>query len=235
VPTRPRQGGVCITHGSNKKRCSHKGCTNQVVKGGVCVTHGAKVKRCNFKGCNNIVVKGGVCVTHGAKVKRCSFKGCANRAVKGGVCITHGAKVKPCSFEGCTNNAKKGGVCKTHGAKVQKKQCSFVGSNNQVQGKGGEFVLLMALRRSSVPKFVAGIARKVSTQTRTRPFNQMLISLLPSLLVYIMKKMKMRSNLIVGFGSCVDQFCLFQLHLYDHKTDNDDDDAFYIKEKRRLL
>jgi hypothetical protein len=119
---------------------------------------------------------------------------------------------------------------------VQKKQCSFVGSNNQVQGKrGGEFVLLMALRRSSVPKFVAGIARKVSTQTRTRPFNQMLISLLPSLLVYIMKKMKMRSNLIVGFGSCVDQFCLFQLHLYDHKTDNDDDDAFYIKEKRRLL
>lgn len=36
------KGGVCVNHGAKLKRCSHEGCTKQVVKGGVCWTHGAK-------------------------------------------------------------------------------------------------------------------------------------------------------------------------------------------------
>ena len=119
------QPGVKASVKTNKrKRCSHEGCTNQVVMGGVCVTHGAKVKRCNFDGCTNQAQKGGVCVTHGAEKKRCSFEGCTNQAVRGSVCITHGAKMelKRCSHEGCANQARKGGVCTTHGAKV--KRCS---------------------------------------------------------------------------------------------------------------
>jgi hypothetical protein len=31
-----------------RKRCSYEGCTKQVVKGGVCVTHGAEKKRCSL-------------------------------------------------------------------------------------------------------------------------------------------------------------------------------------------
>ena len=64
---------MCYTHGAKRevKRCSFKGCTNQVVRGGICVTHGAiKVrKRCSLKGCTNFVQKGGVCWTHGANAK----------------------------------------------------------------------------------------------------------------------------------------------------------------------
>ena len=37
------QPGVKASVKTNKrKRCSHEGCTNQVVMGGVCVTHGSK-------------------------------------------------------------------------------------------------------------------------------------------------------------------------------------------------
>jgi hypothetical protein len=87
------QPGVKASVKTNKrKRCSHEGCTNQVVRGGVCITHGAKVKRCSFEGCTNQAKKGGVCVTHGAKMKRCSFDGCTSNAKKGGVCYRHRSK-----------------------------------------------------------------------------------------------------------------------------------------------
>ena len=39
-----------------KHTCSHKGCTNNVVKSGVCIRHGAKVvsrKTCSHEGCNS--------------------------------------------------------------------------------------------------------------------------------------------------------------------------------------
>ena len=125
------------THGAKKKRCSSKGCNNQVVQGGVCITHGAKVKQCSFEDCTKGVFKGGVCWTHGAKTrKQCSFKGCTNGAIQGGVCITHGAMTKRCSFEGCTNRVIKGGVCITHGAKVERKRCSFEGCTSHAQKRG---------------------------------------------------------------------------------------------------
>ena len=145
------RGGVCVTHGAEKKRCSHEGCANGAVKGGVCITHGAKVKRCNFEGCNNQVQRGGVCFSHGAKkhVYICSFEGVPNTllaspkinlfrisreeeglkmdAALWGVpnSVTHGAtkERKRCSFKGCTKKARgKVGVCVTHGAKL--KRCS---------------------------------------------------------------------------------------------------------------
>jgi hypothetical protein len=117
------KGGVCVTHGAKRKRCSFEGCPNRVQQGGVCVTHGAKVrarKQCRIKGCTNQFQKGGVCITHGAikERKRCKFVGgCKNQAVQGGVCVTHGAKVKGCSVEGCTKQVKKGGVCYRHRSK----------------------------------------------------------------------------------------------------------------------
>ena len=108
-----------------KKRCSSKGCTNQVVQGGVCRRHGAKVKLCKSRGCQNISIQGEVCIRHGAKRKLCSSAECTNRSLKGGVCRRHGAELKLCSSEGCTNIVIKGGVCVKHGAK--KKTCSIEG------------------------------------------------------------------------------------------------------------
>ena len=57
-----------------RKKCSNKGCNNQVQNGGVCIRHGASwtKKTCSHKGCTNYAQKGGVCVKHGAKVKICS-------------------------------------------------------------------------------------------------------------------------------------------------------------------
>jgi hypothetical protein len=138
----------CVTHAANekRKRCSFKGCTNFAQKGGVCITHGAKVKQCSFKGCTKHAKRGGVCVTHGAKRKQCSFKGCANQVQKGGVCITHGAKRKQCSFKGCINQAKKGGVCVTHGAKVMHKRCSHEGCTNGAV-KGGVCITHGAIQK----------------------------------------------------------------------------------------
>jgi hypothetical protein len=36
------KGGVCITHGETRKRCSHERCTKQAQKGGVCTRHRSK-------------------------------------------------------------------------------------------------------------------------------------------------------------------------------------------------
>eukprot|EP00984_Skeletonema_dohrnii_P015434 scaffold6670_cov81-Skeletonema_dohrnii-CCMP3373.AAC.2 len=82
-----------------KYECPVDGCTNQVQNGGVCIKHGAEVKRCSSKGCTNGAIKGGVCkkhaveqlkkqiCMHGAKVKLCSSEGCTHYAFKGGVCV----------------------------------------------------------------------------------------------------------------------------------------------------
>ena len=55
----------------------------QKQEGGVCVRHGAEVKKCNHEGCNNIVIKGGVCqkarLTAQMKTyKTCNQEVCAN-------------------------------------------------------------------------------------------------------------------------------------------------------------
>jgi Fe-S-cluster containining protein len=70
------QGGVCITHGAEKPKCSFlkedgSRCTSNVVQGGVCITHGAERPKCSFlkedgSRCTSYVVQGGVCVKHGA-------------------------------------------------------------------------------------------------------------------------------------------------------------------------
>ena len=61
-----KEGGVCVTHGAMKKRCSFEGCTKYVVKEGVCITHGTRIKSCSSKGCMNGVAKEGVCCMHGS-------------------------------------------------------------------------------------------------------------------------------------------------------------------------
>jgi hypothetical protein len=182
-----KKGGVCITHGSMVKRCSFEGCTRYSQKGGVCRTHGAKVevKRCGHEGCDNKVVKGGVCVTHGAKRKRCSSEGCTNQFVKGGVCFTHGATMKQCSFEGCTNVVQKGGVCVTHGAK--KKRCSYEGCT-KIPKERGESVAVIA-QKTSLQQTIQH--HKKQKSLFLQPFH-------PS------KFMKMRKNLIHGFGDLVE-------------------------------
>ena len=118
----PNCSGRSLHHAWHKEEAvSFKECNNQVQQGGVCVAHGSKKKRkrCSIKGCTNQVVNGGVCITHGAisKHKRCSHGGCTKQAIKGGVCVTHGAKVKRCSVEGCTKQVEKGGVCYRHRSK----------------------------------------------------------------------------------------------------------------------
>ena len=50
-------------------------------------------KKCSTKGCFNQVVQGGKCISHGAKIKKrtlCSTQGCSHQAVQGGKCISHG-------------------------------------------------------------------------------------------------------------------------------------------------
>jgi len=43
---RSQKGGVCITHGAKKKKCSIDECPNLAIKGGVCVTqHDAKKRK----------------------------------------------------------------------------------------------------------------------------------------------------------------------------------------------
>ena len=46
-----------------------EGCTSyfHFIKGGVCVTHGAKKKRCSVEGCTKYKMKGGVCYRHRSK------------------------------------------------------------------------------------------------------------------------------------------------------------------------
>jgi len=72
-----QKGGVCWTHGANAKCDGGKTMQlwrmyQSSPEGGVCVTNGAKRKRCSFEGCTDGFIKGGVCWTHGAKgeVKR---------------------------------------------------------------------------------------------------------------------------------------------------------------------
>ena len=63
-----KEGGVCVTHGAMKKRCSFEGCTKYVVYEGVCITHGTKIKSCSSKGCTNGAAKVGVCCMLAQKV-----------------------------------------------------------------------------------------------------------------------------------------------------------------------
>jgi len=44
-----------------------KGCTSKVQQGGVCTTHGANRKQCNFEGCIRFAQKGGICRRHSSK------------------------------------------------------------------------------------------------------------------------------------------------------------------------
>lgn len=126
------EGGVCVTHGAMKKRCSFEGCTKYVVKEGVCITHGTKIKSCSSKGCTNGVAKVGVCCMHGSKsintnnistiqsINRLITKKRRNLIVGYGSLVAFQgitwSEVMRCSFERCSNGVVKKGVCSTHGA-----------------------------------------------------------------------------------------------------------------------
>ena len=113
-PNRDVQGGVCISRGAKRTKCSVPECPNRAVQGGVCISHGAKRKTCNHPGCTKNVKQAGMCSAHGPARKRCEFEGCIKVAVQGGRCISHGGKTKVCSIDECTKGAVVRGMCKKH-------------------------------------------------------------------------------------------------------------------------
>jgi len=55
APIFPRKGGGCILHGAERHlyTCSCNGCTHEAQKGGVCASHGTTKKRCSHEGCTS--------------------------------------------------------------------------------------------------------------------------------------------------------------------------------------
>jgi hypothetical protein len=75
--------------------CSHEGCKNQFRAGGLCSSHGAQRRACSMEGCMSQARKEGVCVTHGAQTRRCDHEGCSKQVVRGGKCNSHGQSERP--------------------------------------------------------------------------------------------------------------------------------------------
>ncbi|KAL9182641.1 hypothetical protein ACHAXT_013293, partial [Thalassiosira profunda] len=110
------QGGLCIAHGANRKKCGHPGCTKNVKKAGFCSAHGPARKRCEAEGCTKVAVQGGRCIAHGAKKKVCAYEGCQKQAILKGYCKRHHDEVNGIVK---VRGAKKGGAAKTHTAKAE--------------------------------------------------------------------------------------------------------------------
>ena len=152
---------------SRRGICQHQDCTKQAVQGGVCILHGAQIKRCRVPGCSKHSQRGGVCMTHGAKVKRCLSKSCRKYAVYNGYCSLHKDEEPPsktaepspsedgrkpankshakeiryaiCQLEGCSRPMVQrtgGGVCREHSSVVRRRRCGIRDCPRYAKAKG---------------------------------------------------------------------------------------------------
>ena len=135
------KGDLCVTHGAKTKRCSHEGCTKQVVRGGKCTGHAESAKTfvgsCSIEGCrtSGTMIKAGKvlvcgkypCMSHSGKGVKCKAAGCPKyvRPVPQGetrqiMCVFHRDMIlKRCIYPKCVNDALQGGVCQCHGANAK--------------------------------------------------------------------------------------------------------------------
>jgi len=139
-----------VRHGATPKKCSHEGCTSQVVKGGVCTQHGAQKTR---RTCSLIDFE----FILGAKKTNESFMANNTKSPSNSISANSGStptkhKIRVdendgpepkkgrrlCSVIECTNQVQNGGVCRRHGAKVwlMVKTCSHEGCTNYLS-RGG--------------------------------------------------------------------------------------------------
>jgi len=59
-------------------KCSHQNCDNRAVQGGVCITHGTQRKCCAHPGCDKAVRISGYCLAHGPSRRKCDHEiGCS--------------------------------------------------------------------------------------------------------------------------------------------------------------
>ena len=107
------------------RKCSHQNCGNRIMQGGVCITHGAQRKCCAHPGCDKAVKLAGYCLAHGPSRQMCDHEGgCDRVARQGGRCLSHSARKRVCCYLGeglssgsgkpCGKHTKVGRMCKKH-------------------------------------------------------------------------------------------------------------------------
>jgi len=108
-------------HNRLHPKCSHKNCSNFIVKGGVCVANGARRKCCQHAGCDKAVKLAGHCSAHGPSWRKCDHEGGAagtlSRAdgalvtARGGGCAVIWEKDRPAAAGNRAASTPKSGGC----------------------------------------------------------------------------------------------------------------------------